>query len=417
MSFRDVGRQRRQDIHNKFLRQSQPINEEELARKVPREHRGVRPRLVARCPVTSKNLIDEEDSIAESFFTSGGKSSVPEEDSIGPPVARSPVTSRSQSIFSTLTSEIVNFQKLVAELENLMESSGQSPKAQWRTRTLIRSAQEADRDIYKRLYEYDIEYHYSQYSKTQMAWRKLSRDFSRVQNQLKDIVATYEKRQQVDVSFLTSKEEKTEEFFDRAMRERELEVNNINKSMHQVDEIYKDLAGLVDGQQEQIDKIAEETEYARTQTRAGLEKLQESILEMCGLEPPEQDTTQRSESQEENIFNCISEADAALILKGMQQDALEIGLLLGCTPADFGFAEQREPKKYERFEEEKMPEREKYAWFEEEKLPERTKYDKLEEEKMLGPEIYTRFDGEKGSEAKIHRSIHTINLKKKPVQW
>ena len=50
----------------------------------------------------------------------------------------------------------------MAELENLMESSGQSPKAQWRTRTLIRSAQEADRDIYKRLYEYDIEYHYSQ---------------------------------------------------------------------------------------------------------------------------------------------------------------------------------------------------------------------------------------------------------------
>ena len=332
----------------------------------------------------------------------------------------------------------------MAELENLMESSGQSPKAQWRTRTLIRSAQEADRDIYKRLYEYDIEYHYSQYSKTQMAWRKLSRDFSRVQNQLKDIVATYEKRQQVDVSFLTSKEEKTEEFFDRAMREREVEVNNINKSMHQVDEIYKvrvlkrypyimiyetlalkllfsflsqDLAGLVEGQQEQIDKIAEETEYARTQTRAGLEKLQESILEMCGLEPPEQDTTQRSESQEENIFNCISEADAALILKGMQQDVLEIGLVLGCNPADFGFAEQREPKKYERFEEEKMPEREKYAWFEEEKLPERTKYDKLEEEKMLGPEIYTRFDGEKGSEAKIHRSTHTINLKKKPVQW
>jgi hypothetical protein len=127
---------------------------------------------------------------------------------------------------------------MVAELESLLEDSGKSPETQWRTRILIRSAQDADDDIWKRLYEYENNYGENQnYSRAQMASRKLHRDFARVHKQRNQILAAYEKQQQVEISFLSA-DEKKEEFFDRAMREREQEVNNIHSSMQKVNEIY-----------------------------------------------------------------------------------------------------------------------------------------------------------------------------------
>ena len=71
-----------------------------------------------------------------------------------------------------------------------------------------------------------------------MASRKLHRDFRRVHNQFSILMDVYKKRQQVEVSFLSREEEKKEDFFDRAMREREEEVKNIHDSMLKVNEIY-----------------------------------------------------------------------------------------------------------------------------------------------------------------------------------
>jgi hypothetical protein len=128
---------------------------------------------------------------------------------------------------------------MVAELESLLEISGHSPEAQWRSRILIRSAQDADRDISKRLYEYESGFGENpSYSRAQIASRKLHRDFRRVHKQLHAILEAYEKLQQVEVSFLSSNEEKKEDFFERAIRERDAEVNNIHKSMQQVNDIY-----------------------------------------------------------------------------------------------------------------------------------------------------------------------------------
>jgi hypothetical protein len=129
---------------------------------------------------------------------------------------------------------------MVTELESLLEISGHYPEAQWRTRILIRSAQDADRDIWKRLYEYESSFGEDpSCSRAQIASRKLHRDFRRVHKQLHATLEAYEKLQQVEVSFLSSsREEKKEDFFDRAMRERNAEVNNIHKSMQKVNEIY-----------------------------------------------------------------------------------------------------------------------------------------------------------------------------------
>lgn len=42
------------------------------------------------------------------------------------------------------------------------------------------------------------------------------------------------------------------------------------------------MAALVDGQQEQIDKIAEATEESRANARSGLDEIQNGILGLCG---------------------------------------------------------------------------------------------------------------------------------------
>jgi hypothetical protein len=170
---------------------------------------------------------------------------------------------------------------MVAELESLVQDAGASPELQWRTRILIRSAQDADQDIQTRLYQLDESQHSS--SRAQVALRKLHRDFGRVHQNLLDVLQSYQRQQQVEVSFLNHMEgdETKEEFFDRAMREREEEVNEIHTKMNQVNTIYQDLAALVDGQQEQIDKIAEGTEESKANTKDGLHEIRHGFFGLC----------------------------------------------------------------------------------------------------------------------------------------
>ena len=60
------------------------------------------------------------------------------------------------------------------------------------------------------------------------------------------------------------------------MREREEEIRNINRGMHQVNEIYKDLAHIVGSQQEQVDNIEVQMEESRANAEAGLEQVEKA---------------------------------------------------------------------------------------------------------------------------------------------
>jgi len=75
-----------------------------------------------------------------------------------------------------------------------------------------------------------------------------------------------------------------EDFFDRAMRERQVEVQKISESMKKVQNIYTDLAGLVDGQQDQIDQLEDINEGVKVDTRAGLEEIQHGMWKLCTAE-------------------------------------------------------------------------------------------------------------------------------------
>ncbi|KAL3938329.1 MAG: hypothetical protein SGBAC_006744 [Bacillariaceae sp.] len=256
---------------------------EDFVRSPP--ERGVRPRLNHVCPVTEKPLMakdstrDEDTSTVTSF--SYGFDDDEDDDSFPAPQKISR-PKQADSEFALLNKEIVNFQKMVADLDQVMQKSAESPEAQWKTRILLRSAQEAQQDIQNRLLDFGDTSRRRKDGRGQMALRKLTRDFSRVGEHFGEVTQSHMRKQKAEVSlFQSAVPGEEEEFFDRAMREREQEVNNIHESMRTVNFIYQDLAGIVDGQQEQIDKLADRVEESKSNTKHGLEQIQEAVMGMC----------------------------------------------------------------------------------------------------------------------------------------
>jgi len=60
------------------------------------------------------------------------------------------------------------------------------------------------------------------------------------------------------------------------MKEREEEVRKINHGMHQVNEIYKDLANIVSYQQDQVDEVEVHMENANKNAESGLKQLEKA---------------------------------------------------------------------------------------------------------------------------------------------
>lgn len=76
----------------------------------------------------------------------------------------------------------------------------------------------------------------------------------------------------------TTAELREEDYNAQMLREREAEMLEINKKMHTVQDIYKDLAGLIDGQEELIDKIDESLEYANANVNSGVDNYNQARL-------------------------------------------------------------------------------------------------------------------------------------------
>ncbi|CAJ1951572.1 unnamed protein product [Cylindrotheca closterium] len=259
---------------------------EDFAKSQPQ--RGVRPHLNHVCPVTEKPLMEmesprDEDTSAVTSF-SYGFDDADDDASFPAPVSTASRPRQADSEFALLNKEIVNFQKMVADLDQAMAKSADSPEAQWKIRILSRSAQEAQQDIQNRLLEFGETSRRRNDGRGQMAMRKLVRDFARAQENFGEVTQSHIRKQQAEVSLFRStvpEESEEEEFFDRAMREREQEVNNIHQSMRTVNEIYQDLADIVDGQQEKIDNLADRVEESKSNTKYGLEQIQDAVMGMC----------------------------------------------------------------------------------------------------------------------------------------
>jgi len=126
---------------------------------------------------------------------------------------------------------------------------------------------------------------------------KLRRDFHRIESSYKNILSETERRriqlgvnqQQGQKSFGHVQNEGAmqedeqihhlqmqQNLNEEIMRERENEIRNINRGMHQVNEIYKDLAHIVGSQQEQIDQIETQMEESKVNAQQGLSHIQKA---------------------------------------------------------------------------------------------------------------------------------------------
>lgn len=81
-----------------------------------------------------------------------------------------------------------------------------------------------------------------------------------------------EQQQQLQIQMQIQEDRLAEEI----MREREEEIRNINRGMHQVNEIYKDLANIVGEQQHHIDTIETQMDDARANAQAGLKQVEKA---------------------------------------------------------------------------------------------------------------------------------------------
>lgn len=202
-----------------------------------------------------------------------------------------------RSNFAILTYEMQQYQKLVSDLERLLKEAGDSPEAAWRANILVKSVQDTDIGLCEKLDRYEemlnatssndrtwLNQHKNDVRLAQQltACSKLRRDYNRCHTTMKAAIEIHKKRQSVEVSQLSAvywnesdtaapKQQSTDDFFDRAMRQKELE--RINKSMREVHDIYHGLAGLVERQQDQIDDLEEDASYSAAYVKRGTDEL------------------------------------------------------------------------------------------------------------------------------------------------
>eukprot|EP00555_Chaetoceros_dichaeta_P012647 CAMPEP_0198254454 /NCGR_PEP_ID=MMETSP1447-20131203/4747_1 /TAXON_ID=420782 /ORGANISM="Chaetoceros dichaeta, Strain CCMP1751" /LENGTH=263 /DNA_ID=CAMNT_0043940497 /DNA_START=21 /DNA_END=812 /DNA_ORIENTATION=- len=135
-------------------------------------------------------------------------------------------------------------------------------------------------------------------SRSRATYTKLTRDYRHVESTFKNLLldakrkrnnlesqlreeAEMEQRKQFEegVGHDTARLQmqiKDDRINDEIMREREEEIRNINKGMHQVNEIYKDLAHIIGSQQEQVDEVEEHMERANESAEAGLKQIEKA---------------------------------------------------------------------------------------------------------------------------------------------
>lgn len=187
-----------------------------------------------------------------------------------------------QNEFSLLVHRTQKFCALVTELESALQKSGESPQMAWKARIMLRSAEESDRDMQDKLYQYKQTVQMSPEAdgQTRLSAKKLYRDFQRSHTTLVTAVSLYEKRQVAEVSRLGETGAvigpgcgHEEDFFDRSMRERQEELERMNISMHKVNEIYQDLTRLIDGQQERIDLLEDHIYDAKNNVESATRNL------------------------------------------------------------------------------------------------------------------------------------------------
>ncbi|KAL7519645.1 hypothetical protein ACHAWX_004403 [Stephanocyclus meneghinianus] len=117
-------------------------------------------------------------------------------------------------------------------------------------------------------------------------------------------------------------QQREEDYAIQVMREREEELRDINRKIHVVNEIYKDLGEVVDQQQEQIDVIEDKFGMASDNARRGLEQLERANANL-NKQSKKNDPIVDGESEMETQDKC-----QFFLLKYMQHKISSLGKML-----------------------------------------------------------------------------------------
>ena len=144
----------------------------------------------------------------------------------GTDTAQRRAPSKTRSRFSQLSTEIVQFQKMVRELESLVNLSGDSPETQWRSRILLRSAEEADKDIGKKIRHQEQTVCKVQDPNIRASYKKLKRDYARAHDSFETLSLQYITQQQQAIAQLGGEHgwEAPEELHRRAVTQQEVRL-------------------------------------------------------------------------------------------------------------------------------------------------------------------------------------------------
>jgi hypothetical protein len=243
MSFRDIGTRRRSQYKQvaSKIRGRNEVNKKQLS-----QHQEAEVSSSKKLTLGEKQRQAQQARQAKSQVASESQKEKPavEEVEVNPADRSKSSGSSSSSEFTKLCEEVKQFQKLVGGLERMInsEKNGMTPEDQWRTMTMLRSAEAADRDLGQRLLDPS---QVTTDSVRRSAFAKLNRDYQRAHGTFQATTIKYQSKQRAEIALLTAKQHSVngpvleEDFYDRAMREREKDIFEVNKAMNKVNKIYK----------------------------------------------------------------------------------------------------------------------------------------------------------------------------------
>jgi hypothetical protein len=186
-----------------------------------------------------------------------------------------------RSEFAQLVTDIRHFQTLVKDLDLAlrMQETNTSPEAAWRARILWTSAVETDSAVTQSLMEYERSLRMPDTSSTrrpvdeskqelrtaQSGCLKLHRDVQRTHRSLQGLLAKYRQTQEFDIRAQLGSVAWSAQQVEQPAHE----FRQMNETMHQVNDLVQELAGMVATQQDPINRLEENMEHAHDTVQAG----------------------------------------------------------------------------------------------------------------------------------------------------
>ena len=163
--------------------------------------------------------------------------------------------------------QLHEFNKLVKELDRCLEDK--TPEAKWRGKILVRTTKETATELVRTLRNYHDDAVTVGDRKTHEACLKLQEEWSRINTHL-SLVLNKKTRTTVGKNDVYHYDDGTD-YFDRVSRQSDIE--RVKDKMCIVQDIYNDLAVLVDQQQEQIDQLSDNVVDAKLTTEAAADEV------------------------------------------------------------------------------------------------------------------------------------------------